>query len=187
MFSVGTDPAKEKWDGARTCQDDIVQYFGADEAEPISVFPSALRSLAANASYVYFDLPNHSKRTRAVSPKSLLKVRSQRGLCNLEITQTSRFQYLSLSGNMTRTEYDSLFDSLSSSKRKALAPEVGRLRAIKSKYEQEVMRQAANLSARAHNKVCELVDAMEVASNHLLIDHALHRARNVRAHRGSTF
>ena len=88
---------------------------------------------------------------------------------------------------MTRTEYDSLFDSLSSSKRKALAPEVGRLRAIKSKYEQEVMRQAANLSARAHNKVCGLVDVIEVTSNNLLIDHALHRARNVRTHRGSTF
>ena len=87
---------------------------------------------------------------------------------------------------MTRTEYDSLFDSLSSSKRKALASEVGRLRAIKSKYEQEVMRQAADLSARAHNKVCGLVDVIKVASNHLLIDNALHRARNVRAHRSGT-
>ena len=75
MFSVGTDPAKEKWDGARTCQEDIVQYFGADEADPISVFPSVLRNLTSTASHVYFDLPSGSKRPRAVSPKSLLKVR----------------------------------------------------------------------------------------------------------------
>ncbi|TBU27708.1 peptidase M24, structural domain-containing protein [Dichomitus squalens] len=139
MFSVGTDPAKEKWDGARTCQEDVVQYFGADEAEPISVFPSVLRSLVANASHVYFDLPSQSKRTRAVSPKSLLN-------------------YLSSSGAMSRTEYDSLFDSLSSNKRKALAPEVGRLRAIKSKHEQEVMRQAADISARAHNKTMRFTE-----------------------------
>lgn len=75
MFSVGTDTAKEKWDGARTCQEDVVQYFGADEADPISAFPSVLRSLTATASHVYFDLPRSSKRARAVSAKSLLKVR----------------------------------------------------------------------------------------------------------------
>ena len=75
MFSVGTDTAKEKWDGARTCQEDVVQYFGADEADPISVFPCVLRNLSATASHVYFDLPRSSKRARAVSAKSLLKVR----------------------------------------------------------------------------------------------------------------
>ena len=54
---------------------------------------------------------------------------------------------------MSRGDYDSLLESLSSSKRKPLAPEVGRLRAVKSKWEQAVMRQAADISARAHNKV----------------------------------
>lgn len=44
-------------------------------------------------------------------------------------------------------------DSLVSSKRKPLSPEVGRLRSIKSKVEQNIMRQAADISARAHNKV----------------------------------
>ena len=55
---------------------------------------------------------------------------------------------------MSRTEFDTLLDSLKSSKRKPLAPEVGHLRAIKSKYEQKVMQQGADISARAHNKVC---------------------------------
>ena len=75
MFSVGTDTAKETWDGARTCHEDVVQYFGADEAEPISMFPPVLRNLSAAASHVYFDLPKGSKRARAASPKSFLKVR----------------------------------------------------------------------------------------------------------------
>ena len=74
MFSAGTDTAKEKWDGARTSPEDVVRHFGADEAEPISTFPAALKNLAACASYVYLDIPNHSKRSRAVGPRSLLKV-----------------------------------------------------------------------------------------------------------------
>ncbi|KAI0706938.1 peptidase M24, structural domain-containing protein [Cerioporus squamosus] len=139
MFSAGTDTAKEKWDGAKTSPEDVVQYFDADEAEPISAFPFALRSLASTASYVYLDVPNHSKRSRAFSPKSLVK-------------------YLSPSGGMARSEYDNLLDSLSTSRRKALAPEVGRLRAVKSKYEQNVMRQAADISARAHNKVMRFTE-----------------------------
>ncbi|KAH9894071.1 peptidase M24, structural domain-containing protein [Cubamyces lactineus] len=139
MFSAGTDSAKEKWDGARSSPDDIVRYFGADEAEPISAFPSVLKGLAASASHIYLDIPNTSKRARAMSPKSLLK-------------------YLSPSGGLSRGEYDSLVDSLSSSKRKPLAPEVGRLRAVKSKVEQKVMRQAADISARAHNKTMRFTD-----------------------------
>ncbi|KAI0751632.1 peptidase M24, structural domain-containing protein [Daedaleopsis nitida] len=138
MFSAGTDTMKEKWDGARTSPENVVRHFGADEAEPISAFPAALRNLASSASDVYLDIPNSSKRARAVGPKSLLK-----SLCP---------------GNMTRGEYDSLIESLSSSKRKPLAPEVGRLRAVKSKYEQAVMRQAADISARAHTKTMRFTE-----------------------------
>ncbi|CDO74200.1 hypothetical protein BN946_scf185043.g252 [Trametes cinnabarina] len=136
MFSQGTDSAKEKWDGARTAPEDVVRHFGADEAEPISAFPSTLKSLSASASYVYLDIPTYTKRARASTPKSLLK-------------------YLSPSGGLSRGEYDNLVESLSSSKRKPLSLEVGRLRAVKSKVEQTVMRQAADISARAHNKVCQ--------------------------------
>ena len=81
LFSAGTDPAKEKWDGARTAPDDVVEHFGADEAEPIAAFPAALRSLTASASTVYLDVPNHSRRSRAPSPKTLLKVRRAQSLC----------------------------------------------------------------------------------------------------------
>lgn len=50
-----------------------------------------------------------------------------------------------------------LVDSLSSSGRKPLAPEVARLRAIKSEAEQEVMRAAADISGRSHAKVSRYV------------------------------
>ncbi|KAI0829267.1 peptidase M24, structural domain-containing protein [Trametes gibbosa] len=139
IFSSGTDSAKEKWDGARTSPEDVVRHFGADEAEPISAFPSVLKSLASIASNVYLDIPTSYKRARAFSPRSLLKC-------------------LSPSGGLSRGEYDTLVDSLSSSKRKPLAPEIGRLRSIKSKVEQTIMRQAADISARAHNKTMRFTD-----------------------------
>ncbi|OJT04640.1 Intermediate cleaving peptidase 55 [Trametes pubescens] len=139
IFSAGTDSAKEKWDGARTSPEDVVRHFGADEAEPISAFPSILKSLAASASQVYLDIPTYTKRARASSPRSLLK-------------------YLSPSGGLSRGEYDSLVDSLVSAKRKPLSPEVGRLRSVKSKVEQNIMREAADISARAHNKTMRFTD-----------------------------
>ncbi|KAI0766191.1 peptidase M24, structural domain-containing protein [Trametes elegans] len=150
LFSTGTDSAKEKWDGARTAPEHAVQYFGADEAEPISAFPATLKNLAARASQIFLDIPSSSKRVRAASPKSLLK-------------------YLSPSGGLSRGEYDSLVDSLSSSKRKPLAPEVGRLRAVKSEVEQAVMRKAADISARAHNKTMRFTDAGQ--SEHAVAAH----------------
>lgn len=85
IFSAGTDSAKEKWDGARTSPEDVVRHFGADEAEPISAFPSILKSLAASASQVYLDIPTYTKRARASSPRSLLKV------CSLFRTNLIKF------------------------------------------------------------------------------------------------
>lgn len=51
-----------------------------------------------------------------------------------------------------QTEYDAIVEMLGN-KGKPLAPEVGRLRAIKSWWEQGVMRAAADISGRAHAKV----------------------------------
>ncbi|KAH9853384.1 peptidase M24, structural domain-containing protein [Lenzites betulinus] len=139
IFSSGTDSAKAKWDGARTSPEHVVKHFGADEAEPLLAFPTALKSLAPLASKIYLDIPTTYKRARAYSPRSLLKC-------------------LAPSGGESRGEYDSLVDSLSSSKRRPLSPEIGRLRSIKSKAEQAVMRQAADISARAHNKTMRFTD-----------------------------
>lgn len=53
-----------------------------------------------------------------------------------------------------RSEPEIALDALSSSKRRPLAPVIGRLRAIKSPAEQAVMRAAADISSYAHMKVC---------------------------------
>ena len=84
-------------------------------------------------------------------------------------------QRLSPSGGTSRTEYDRLLDSLDDLKPKPLAPEVARLRSIKSKYEQKVMRQAADISARAHNKVSRIVTSPGFFSlSTVFTDHALY-------------
>lgn len=84
-------------------------------------------------SYVYVDVPpTHTRKGPRGSSKSILK-------------------YLSPPVD-ARSDYDILVDSLSG-KRKPLAPQVAKLRVIKSKAEQRVMRSAADISGRAHAKV----------------------------------
>ncbi len=76
LFCSGKDSAKEQWEGARTSFQDAVSHFKADDAQPLSSFPSALKSLAASFSNVYLDVPrqNHSRRGRGLSHKSIIKV-----------------------------------------------------------------------------------------------------------------
>lgn len=75
LFATEPDPAKAKWDGARTSFDDIVGHFGADDAQPIEEFHDVLRRAAAESDVVYVDIPSHvsGKRTR-LSSRTLLKV-----------------------------------------------------------------------------------------------------------------
>ncbi|TFK43119.1 peptidase M24 [Crucibulum laeve] len=132
LFSTGKDSSKEKWDGARTNPSLFPTIFRATHSLPITSFSSHFRSILPKYSNVYIDLPNptHPSSTKRTSQKSLLK-------------------FLTLPA---RAEYESVLDTLSTSKRKPLAPELARLRAIKSPAEQCVMRQAADISARAHAK-----------------------------------
>lgn len=84
-------------------------------------------------SHVYVDVPpTHTRRGPRGTTKSIMK-------------------YLS-PPVAARSEYDAIVDSLTT-KRKPLAPEVGKLRAFKSDAEQRVMRAAADISGRAHAKV----------------------------------
>ncbi|KAK7061263.1 intermediate cleaving peptidase 55 [Favolaschia claudopus] len=134
VFSSGTDTAKEKWDGARTSFQDTKQIFRADDARNIQHFPSHLRSILSKYSNVFLDVPSTptTPKTSKFSTKSLL-------------------QYLSPSV-APRTEYDSIVEALSHARRKPLAPKIAQLRAIKSEAELNVMRQAADISGRAHAK-----------------------------------
>ncbi|CAL1703436.1 unnamed protein product [Somion occarium] len=152
LFSSGKDSAKEQWEGAKTSFQDIMTNFKADDAQHISSFASALKSLASSFSNVYLDIPQTSvtaKRNR-IFQKTILK-------------------YLSAEGFNNKVDYESLIDSISSSKRKSLFPEVSKLRAVKSKVEQKVMRAAADISGRAHAKVMRFTEPGQ--SEHAIASH----------------
>ena len=109
--------------------DHAAQIFGADEARPIEDLPLVLKTLSAGYSHVYAD--NFSSR---------------RG------RQRSLMRYLT-AHSTSRLEYNSVIDSISNTKCRNLAAEVGKLRCIKSKAEQRLMRLAADASGLAHAKV----------------------------------
>ncbi|KAJ7265937.1 peptidase M24 [Mycena haematopus] len=134
LFSAGKDSAKEKWDGARTSIEEAGTLFQADEARSIDHFSSHLKLLLSKNSNVFVDIPTTSHTSK--SPK---------------FSSKSIFGYFS-SPVAPRTEYDSIMETLSKSRRKPLAPKIARLRAIKSEAELRVMRQAADISGRAHAK-----------------------------------
>ncbi|KAF5331579.1 hypothetical protein D9611_007572 [Ephemerocybe angulata] len=128
LFSAGKDLAKEKWDGARTGYTDVERIFKADNAVPISTFTSQLKSLVSASSNVFVDIPDTPRRS---SSKSLLKY---------------------LTSSIRGGDPELALENLSSMKRRALAPEVAKLRHVKSKAEQAVMHKAATISGRAHAK-----------------------------------
>jgi len=116
----------------RTSFDDVLDVFKADDALTIMDFPAQLRSMISLYSNIYIDLPQ-SSRKNVRSTKSLLR-------------------YLSPPVN-PRSEYETVVESLSSSRRKPLAPLIAQLRAFKSVCEQNVMRKAADISGRSIAKV----------------------------------
>ncbi|KAG9317064.1 peptidase M24 [Chiua virens] len=129
LFSSGKDSAKEKWEGARTGFGDALSIFKADDARSIQSLPSQLKSLTSLYSNIYIDVPNSSSKRSPRSAKSLLR-------------------YLSPPIH-PRSEYETVVESLSASRRRDLAPHIAKLRAIKSEREQQVMRTAADISGRS--------------------------------------
>jgi len=156
LFCSGMNISKAKWEGARWASKSLHQIddsntkwqpcstgysaakkiFQADDALPISNLPSHLKGLLPQCSSVYIDLPNNSSR------------RKSNWLLNC------------LPGSLL-SDTDSLLDHISSLSRKPLAPQLGKLRSIKSAAEQAVMRKAADISARAHTKVGKLCSFLE--------------------------
>ena len=62
-----------------------------------------------------------------------------------------------LSNPADQSDYEKIIGSLPQTRRRNLAPEVGKMRSIKSEAEQLIMRQAAKISGRAHAKVRNLL------------------------------
>jgi Xaa-Pro aminopeptidase len=118
----------------RTSLHEAGTLFQADDARSIDHFASHLRSVLSTYSNVFVDVPpTHTHKPSKFTTKSILT-------------------YLS-PPLAPRTEYDSIVEALSKSRRKPLAPKIAKLRAIKSESELRVMQQAADISGRAHAKV----------------------------------
>ncbi|GJE84829.1 peptidase M24 [Phanerochaete sordida] len=142
MFTLGKDSHREKWDGARTSPQDVLQHFKADDAYSIAAFPTVLKSVLSKCTSVLVDLPptaSLSRRGRSSTYQGLLK----------DLSPIAR---------TTRVEYDTIMDSLSSKMRQPLAPKLAKIRAVKSEPEQQLMRCAADISAHAHTKTMRFTE-----------------------------
>ncbi|KAI0302970.1 peptidase M24 [Russula brevipes] len=138
LYSTGTDPPKEKWDGAATRFADVVALFGADDARPRESFADDLRALAARAEHVYIDVPERHRRQQ----------QQRRGGGSVGAALLLGY----LSRRHHHPEGPPHLDAVPAAKRKPLAPLVGALRSVKSPCEVDVMRASAEISARAHAK-----------------------------------
>ena len=154
----------------RTSFDDALSIFKADDARSIQSFPSQLKSLASLYSNVYIDIPNSSSKRPPRTAKSLLR-------------------YLS-PPVQPKSEYETVVESLSASRRHDLAPHVAKLRAIKSEREQQVMRAAADMSGRSLAKVNLLTmpKTRRYADEHSsFTDHAIYPSWDIRKCNCSSF
>lgn len=120
----------------RTSHSNAQTIFAADDARSISNFLTHLKGSVSQNNHVYIDMPQQPKKRKLTTARSILK------------------QFTALSPSRTDVSTDTdvqIF--VDQGKRRALAPELSRLRAIKSLAEQKVMRLAGDLSGRAHAKV----------------------------------
>ncbi|PCH41637.1 hypothetical protein WOLCODRAFT_100967 [Wolfiporia cocos MD-104 SS10] len=148
-------PSQALWDGPRTNDITLHDLFGADDVCPIDELPRALKKALRDADYVYVDQPQETRRTRKSGSawKALLEHLAPASLADAKADLLSALSDL----------------GARSGKIRPLAPEVGRLRAIKSPAEQKIMRAAADVSAHAHTKTMRF--AQPGMSEHVLAAH----------------
>jgi hypothetical protein len=126
-----------------TGMDVIQDHFCSDDARPISTFFATVKSTLATSSYVYVDLPPGIASSRRASSFDF----------SSPMDKSKRILDYVTGKKGPKSEYDKLIEGISSSKRKPLAPELGQLRAVKSVHERNIMKEAADISGRAHAKV----------------------------------
>jgi intermediate cleaving peptidase 55 len=113
----------------RTSLADAQTVFSADHVLITSELENHVCSLVPLYCHIYVDVPELSS---LLSPSS------------------SSLQW---AGCLRSSLFNRILKLLGSRKRRSLAAEVGRLRAVKTESEQKVMRAAADISAKAHTKV----------------------------------
>lgn len=185
LFSTGFDQHKALWDGPSTPIEQVPQLFGADEAYTIKEFPSVVSTIIhANVFQlqnppIYVDLPPTAPRLKQGFFQSRLGNRNAMFLPHLSCSVKTE----SLNANQGVSLWD-LYQStgLTLSRCKALAPEVAKLRSVKSEPEQKVMKAAADISSKAHSKVSWL-QRRPYSLHDFIVDHAVCRTRDVRVPR----
>jgi Xaa-Pro aminopeptidase len=160
LFSAGSTPDSEKWDGARTPVREAPLLFHSDEALPISSFSSYLRSTVTHNSKqaktrdggkVYLDTPVNVLPRR--KEKSLLK----------HLSSSLYSEQANAKSDLTKLYEDA---GLYAGIVQPLAPHIAKLRSVKSPVEQRVMRTAADISGRAHTKVYSLLSSLQLPFLH---------------------
>lgn len=115
---------------------DAKTIFNADETYSISNFGSYVKTLLPSLDRVYVDLPGPASKPSARSAKKT----------NLFLKYLSGYFGSGGAGSET-------LEGISASLQEPLTPVLGKMRAVKSVAEQRVMRQAADISSKAHAKV----------------------------------
>ncbi|KAF8883399.1 peptidase M24, structural domain-containing protein [Infundibulicybe gibba] len=123
LFCTGKDAVKAQWDGASTSHEDACTIFNASTALPTSSLGPYLRALLTRTSGNIYTDANPARPRRALLTRLL-----------------------------PGGEPEAALEALGKAPKKPLAPEVAKLRAVKSMHEQAAMRSAADVSARAHAK-----------------------------------
>jgi Xaa-Pro aminopeptidase len=84
LFYPDRDSWRETWDGTRLSQDATLEYFGADEAFPLSEMPQKLSTLLANASSVALDTQRSDVVPLASAVSQLPAMKNAEGLGKIQ-------------------------------------------------------------------------------------------------------
>ena len=103
LFVAEKNPEDEKWSGPRTGVRAAGEIFRADNAHPITEFPTSLSSLVSSSSHVFSDMPTQKENA---GYKKLFK--------RLQTSLTKRSY-----------EYDSTMSTIPASRRRPLKPKIG--------------------------------------------------------------
>lgn len=153
MYVPAKDAHEEQWEGARTGPDAAVSIFGADAAHPNSTFASHLSDMVNNVSkgQLFVQLPPSPSPSLYSSPYPP----TESGVSTKR--KVSSLGKLLSGSNMFSTPQSpphiALHQLLAASTALPLAPEVEKLRFVKSPTELALMKRAGEISSEAHTRV----------------------------------
>lgn len=146
LFLQQKDESDSVWNGPRTGTKGAVR-FGADESYDISLLAARLKNILGTAATIYVDMPGVAVTSRYRNARAA----ASKAKGNL-------FDYLvpGSASTSAASDFDEVISILEGGKGriiKSASAEVEALRVIKSTAEINIMRKAAQISAKAHADV----------------------------------